>query len=171
VSRNASLGGGGVIPPFESVDGNLTRTVLFLCTGNYYRSRFVELFFNALASRSGLDWTANSRGIATEFGFRNIGPISPRVLKRLADQGIELEQDIRSPIELEECDLSRADLIIAMNEPEHQPYLEERFPQWASSVEYWHVPDLDLMSAEDALLEMERQVRALIERLLESFSD
>jgi len=29
-------------------------TVLFLCTGNYYRSRFAEVFFNAVATKEGL---------------------------------------------------------------------------------------------------------------------
>jgi protein-tyrosine phosphatase len=143
----------------------MTRTVLFLCTGNYYRSRFVEMLFNSLASRSGLDWTAISRGIATELGFRNIGPISPHALERLQARGIEIGQEIRHPIQLEERDLSQADLIIALNEPEHRPYLETRLPEWAERVEYWHVPDLDAMSADEALLEMEREVRSLIRKL------
>jgi low molecular weight protein-tyrosine phosphatase len=143
----------------------LTRTVLFLCTGNYYRSRFAELFFNSLASRSGLAWTATSRGIATEFGFRNVGPISSHTLKRLQALGIEVEPDIRPPIQLEERDLAQSDLIIALNEPEHRPFLEMRFPKWVERVEYWHVPDLDLMSANDALLEMEREVRSLVRQL------
>ena len=41
------------------------RRLLFLCTGNYYRSRFAELLFNALAREAGLSWIASSRGIAT----------------------------------------------------------------------------------------------------------
>ena len=43
----------------------MSHKVLFLCTGNYYRSRFAEMLFNALASRKDLDWTADSRGLAT----------------------------------------------------------------------------------------------------------
>jgi protein-tyrosine phosphatase len=143
----------------------MTRTVLFLCTGNYYRSRFVELLFNFLASQSGLGWTAISRGIATELGFRNVGPISSHALERLQARGIEIEQDIRPPMQLEERDLSQADSIIVLNEPEHRPYLEMRFPKWAERVEYWRVPDLDAMSADEALLEMEREVRSLIRKL------
>ena len=37
-------------------------TVLFLCSGNYYRSRFAEIFFNWLAPQQGLNWRAESRG-------------------------------------------------------------------------------------------------------------
>jgi protein-tyrosine phosphatase len=39
-------------------------TVLFLCTGNYYHSRFAEILFNSVASRMGLPWRASSRGLA-----------------------------------------------------------------------------------------------------------
>ena len=37
------------------------KTVLFLCTGNYYRSRFAEELFNHHAERAGDDWIAQSR--------------------------------------------------------------------------------------------------------------
>jgi protein-tyrosine-phosphatase len=30
------------------------RTVLFLCTGNYYRSRLAEIVFNSVAGKLGL---------------------------------------------------------------------------------------------------------------------
>ena len=36
--------------------------VLFLCTGNYYRSRFAESLFNSVAGKMGLPWRASSRG-------------------------------------------------------------------------------------------------------------
>jgi len=38
--------------------------VLFLCTGNYYRSRYAEELFNHLARAEGLSWRAISRGAA-----------------------------------------------------------------------------------------------------------
>ena len=31
-----------------------SKTILFLCTGNYYRSRFAEILFNSVAGRMGL---------------------------------------------------------------------------------------------------------------------
>ena len=39
----------------------IMQTVLFLCTGNYYRSRFAEELFNHRAARDGLSWVAQSR--------------------------------------------------------------------------------------------------------------
>lgn len=139
--------------------------VLFLCTGNYYRSRFAELLFNSLARSSGLPWTSVSRGIATELGLRNVGPISPVALARLEARGIEVDQDIRGPMQLIAQDFSQADLVVALNEREHRPYLQTRFPQWAERVEYWHISDLDITPAGEALSEMELEVRCLIQRL------
>ena len=44
------------------------KVVLFLCTCNYYRSRFAEIVFNHKARKAGLDWQATSRGLARSFG-------------------------------------------------------------------------------------------------------
>ena len=43
-----------------------TPKLLFICTGNYYRSRFAEMLFNTLAREGHLQWIAESRGIASE---------------------------------------------------------------------------------------------------------
>jgi protein-tyrosine-phosphatase len=44
------------------------KIILFLCTGNYYRSRFAEVLFNSVAGKMGLSWHASSRGLALERG-------------------------------------------------------------------------------------------------------
>lgn len=146
----------------------MSRSVLFLCTGNYYRSRFAELLFNSLAARSHLEWTAVSRGVATEFGVQNVGPISPYAVRALKARGVRVGQDIRFPMLLERHDLERADLIIAINEQEHRPFLEARFPGWADKAQYWHIFDLDISTADEALPEIERHVRSLIRELSRS---
>ena len=63
------------------------KTVLFLCTGNYYRSRFAEVLFNSVAARMGLPWRASSRGLALERGINNIGPMAPSAVKALESLG------------------------------------------------------------------------------------
>ena len=40
------------------------KSVLFLCTGNYYRSRFAEIYFNSVAVKMGLSWRAFFRALA-----------------------------------------------------------------------------------------------------------
>jgi protein-tyrosine phosphatase len=56
-------------------------TVLFLCTGNYYRSRYAEILFNSVAGRMSLPWKASSRGLALERGVNNVGPIAASAVK------------------------------------------------------------------------------------------
>jgi len=42
------------------------KTVLFLCTGNYYRSRYAKILFNSKAEEMGLDWNAVSSKVNRE---------------------------------------------------------------------------------------------------------
>jgi protein-tyrosine phosphatase len=61
--------------------------------------------------------------------------------------------------------LVRAKRIIALKEAEHRPLMERHFPLWADRIEYWHVHDLDVSEADEALPEIERLVEALIEEI------
>lgn len=123
------------------------------------------MLFNALASRFDLDWVAVSRGLATELGIRNIGAISPYVLKKLKELGVPIEGDIRMPVQLEITDLEEADLVIALNATEHEPLMIQRFAKWADQIMYWNVPDLHRMNAENALSEIETSVTTLVQQL------
>ena len=68
-----------------------SRTVLFLCTGNYFRSRFAEILFNSLSTQRGLDWTASSRGLAIERGAKWVfaGETSTGRMKRRFEELVE----------------------------------------------------------------------------------
>jgi protein-tyrosine phosphatase len=142
-----------------------SKTVLFLCTGNYYRSRFAEILFNARAAHAGLAWRADSRGLALERGVHNVGPMSAAALSRLHALGIATAPHLRLPLQLVEGDLRRAGLIVALKEAEHRPLLAERFPTWADRVRFWHVHDVDAGTVEDALAGIEREVEALAAEL------
>ena len=141
-----------------------TPKLLFICTGNYYRSRFAEMLFNALAREAHLQWIAESRGIASE---RVAGPrpISIDAVRGLASRGIDGGTDDRYPEKVRERDLMSARLVIGLNEREHRWYLEENFPAWKGEVEYWHIEDVGLTPVEDALSEIEGLIVGLIVRL------
>lgn len=141
--------------------------LLFICSGNYYRSRFAEVLFNALASQSGLSWQADSRGIATQLA-RGLGPVSSHVLKGLAARGIEVNGRLRYPIQLQEDDLAEASLIIAMKAGEHRAFLEDNFPTWTDKIEYWDVHDVDVAPMDETLPHIECRVQALIQCLSEA---
>lgn len=142
----------------------MTNTLLFLCTGNYYRSRFAEMLFNAMAMKAELNWTAESRGLATDRVVSNAGPISSHAVRGLEARGI-VPEAVRFPEQLHEQDLRSADLVIALNEREHRLLLDERFLSWSQRVEYWHVGDVGRAPVDDAMAEIEREIKRLILRL------
>jgi protein-tyrosine phosphatase len=132
--------------------------VLFICTGNYYRSRFAEEFFNKWTNRLDLDWEAISRG--TICGKAQPHNIHPSVSERLDYVG-----EHRPPLKLEENDLDEANLIIAMREAEHREYIENSFPDQAKRVEYWDIHDTDVLVPEVALPRISLKVYSLIKQL------
>jgi protein-tyrosine phosphatase len=144
------------------------KTVLFLCTGNYYRSRFAEELFNHRAARAGINWQAQSRALAVECGVNNIGPLSPRALWGLKTRGLSAKGGNRLPQQCVILDLETADHVVALNEVEHRPLMSERFPTWESRVEYWEIGDAAVMQPNKALASIDVQVDALLASLRNS---
>lgn len=135
-------------------------TVLFVCTGNYYRSRYAELLFNAMQVKG---WQATSRGLT--LSPRNHGPIWPPVLERLQQCGFMMLGELPLPRTLSEADLVQATLVIALNEPEHRPLMQQRFPAWADRIAYWQVPDTDVLEPELAFQRIEAGIAVLQKEL------
>ncbi len=67
-----------------------------------------------------------------------------------------------------EEDLLAADRVIALKEDEHRPHMLKRWPDWADRIEYWHVHDLDMAGADEAIPAIERQVHELLDELRQS---
>jgi protein-tyrosine phosphatase len=137
-------------------------TVLFLCTGNYYRSRFAEVLFNSVAGKMGLPWRASSRGLALERGVNNVGPMEISAVRALEARGLLAVAEFgRFPIQATVEDFEAAHWIVALKEAEHLPLLKERFPGWTEKVEFWHVDD-----GPEVLDLIEREVMDLAARLI-----
>jgi protein-tyrosine phosphatase len=139
------------------------KTVLFLCTGNYYRSRYAEILFNAKAEEMELDWNAVSRGLAPD--PRNPGPMFRDTMKALQRQGISVENHLRLPMKVTEADFESNDHVVAVKEAEHRPMILRNFPNWLERVEFWHVHDLDCCGSDEAIPHLDREVAALLLRL------
>jgi protein-tyrosine phosphatase len=141
----------------------MPNTLLFVCTGNYYRSRYAEILFNATKPVE-LDWVADSRGFRLWSG--NEGTISIETRKRLNARGIENRAAIeRWPLTLREADLNAATRVIALDATEHRPYVEDLFPTYHARFEFWDVADLDFATSDDALGRVEAQIARLIGEL------
>jgi len=141
------------------------RRVLFLCSGNYYRSRFAELLFNHLAAVDGLPFRADSAGLWPQCHTHNPGPISPHTIAALKERGIALPSVLRTPRDVQEADIETSALTVALKEAEHRPLVMKLFPGLLERVEFWHVDDVGDAPPSVALPMIEHLVQQLLLRL------
>ena len=141
--------------------------VLFICTGNYYRSRFAEAVFNHHAEGLRLPWRAFSRGLAIHL----VPPeflLSPQTHQHLTARKMEVRHTAPDRRQLSEEDLENAQMIIALKDEEHRPMMRTQFPEWEERVVYWDVGDQPEVTPDDGLAAIERQVEELIDELREA---
>lgn len=136
--------------------------ILFLCTGNYYRSRYAEILFNAWAKEEHLNWEAFSRGLRPS--PNNLGEISIFTRRVLEEKSL-MPENPRFPLALTEEDLHASDWIIAMKETEHRPMMQEQFPDWENEITYWEIHDIDKATPEEALPKIEEKLKEIIQKI------
>ena len=135
--------------------------LLFLCTGNYYRSRFAEYYVRHRALQLGLDCSVDSRGLGLT--SQNVGPLSSYTIAEC--QRLEISyQPCRVPSALCGWDLEQADHTIALKEAEHRPLMQQLFPDWESRISYWQVHDLDCATPAESLPHLRRLLDELIQQ-------
>lgn len=139
--------------------------ILFLCTGNYYRSRFSEAFVNHHAALRGLKTRAASRGLAIHLVAEFPDFLSPHTVEALAERAIPEEHTAPRPVQVSNTDLATADLVIALKEAEHRPLLDELHPGWADRVRFWHVHDIDVAKPQDAIPGLETLLLKLLDEI------
>lgn len=156
-------------PPEHHAGGAIPlESLLFLCTGNYYWSRFAELYFREAAAGRQLNWRADSRGLA--LCEANLGPISMHTITECRNLGVSTEP-LRWPLEVTEADLADATMTVAVKESEHRPLMRLKFPAWENRIEYRDVHDLDCAHADEALPLLRRHVDKLLQRLEQKAPD
>lgn len=144
------------------------RIVLFLCTGNYFRSRFAEELFNHWAGRLALPWSAESRGLMrdmTSLKEQNVGRISRHTLNALAMRGISPSTAERWPQPVTREEILGADRVIALKESEHRPMVETHFPDLLDRIEFWGVDDIDVAPAARGIQQAEQNLLQLVQLL------
>ena len=138
------------------------QTVLFLCTGNFYRSRYAEAWFNFQACGYGLHWRAESRGFRPHLATEGL---SHWAADRLDQSGIARSLTSTQPAKVTAEDLAESSLVIAMREAEHAPMVAKQFPKWTNRIRYWDICDIDETTPETALPQIESEVDKLVRNL------
>ena len=125
------------------------KKVLFVCTGNWYRSRLAEVLFNHYAAQHDTVWEAESRGLSENSRMKGLSPSALRYLASIGFEGAESFACEPRPIRVE--DLESFNLIIGMNRKEHEPMMKTRYGQMAKiladnkKIRYWNVFDVPSM--------------------------
>jgi protein-tyrosine phosphatase len=139
-----------------------TKQILFVCTGNFYRSRFAEALFNEKASQTNQSWKAISRGLALVDSQQGISPFA---LRELESRGVPAKFCKGTPKAITQKDLDKSDYIILMNETEHRRMFEKQFPKFdENKIHYWHIPDGSGSCSQTCKL-MSKNVDQLLQKL------
>ena len=143
----------------------LDGVLLFICTGNFYRSRFAEHYFEHCCEAHGVDWIAESRGLrGWDTGAR--GRMSPATVDKLRELGVPVPYVIRSPHLATPTDIEAATRIIALDGREHRPLVRQWLAKFEERIEYWDVPDVDRVDPSVALPAIVEQVDHLVAELV-----
>jgi len=139
------------------------KRILFVCTGNFYRSRFAEAIFNQKAHDAHSSWVAISRGLQldpTQHG------ISAYALEELKKRGVPRALWAGAPKALTRADLEQSDYVVLMDEAEHRPMLEKQFPSHEGpKIHYWKIGEADTMSPSQACQLMTKDAEDLLRTL------
>lgn len=144
------------------------KKILFLCTGNYYRSRFSEEYFNHHAKERQLDWIADSMGIQRDFtGNGNVGPIAEQTLEKLAELGVEPVGHERMPKNVQIEHFDQFDRVVAVSIDEHKPMLADIWPEEITNkVEFFEVEDLHIYDHQVAFPRLIESLDALLAEMV-----
>ncbi len=149
-----------------------TRQILFVCSGNYFRSRYAEAYFNCLSDRAGAPFHAISRGVRVGDHDTNVSPLTSY---RMAERNIDPAYlySLSKQIQWEDVDPSA--WVIGMNRSEHRSWIYGLFPDQDSELRlreetgllrFWNVPDASgPVDGDRSLDQIEAQVDQLFKVL------
>ena len=142
-------------------------TVLFLCTGNYYRSRLAEEIFNFYAVRDNIAARAVSRGLGKQWpNPNNTGPISKNAKQFLLSLGLADSPPDRMPLPCTAPDLNQASQIICLSKHEHKIMFEEKFPHFLiANVTFWEIGDVGVQGVPEAMTQIYEHTMSLLASL------
>lgn len=140
----------------------MSQTVLFICSGNFYRSRYAEAVFNHIAPHVIPGWSAISRGFKPHLATEDLSYLAR---ERLQEKGIPLNHTAEKPCKLSREDLEESTVIVSLLESQHRPLMRTHFPEFEDVSLYWEVYDIEDQPAEISLSLIDENVTQLIAEL------
>ena len=137
--------------------------ILFVCTGNIFRSRFAEEVFNHLCKINGVDATAFSAGLQVgRYKQRKIYWPAINELEKLKIEPLRSNED---SVHIDDIDVSIYDQIICMDEEEHKPMVRSNELLSGFTFQYWNIVDMPKVSSDISLPKCYKKVESLIDQL------
>lgn len=137
--------------------------ILFVCTGNIFRSRFAEEVFNHLCKINGVDATAFSAGLQVgRYKQRKIYWPAMNELERLKIEPLRSNEE---SVHIDDIDVSIYDQIICMDEEEHKPMVRSNELLSGFTFQYWNIVDMPKVSSDISLPKCYKKVESLIDQL------
>jgi len=130
--------------------------IIFVCTGNSYRSPMAEVLLKKV--RGDLE--------VESAGTQLAGMIAPNA-KKFLERENALEKLKRTPEGIDQKNLEEYDLIVAMKQ-NHKNEILRRYPQMEDRIEVWNIDDpiyLSYGSDEEVFEEIKKRVMALAESI------
>lgn len=127
---------------------------IFICTGNFYRSRFAEAYFNFLSDKFQLPAFAKSAGFKPHLADDKAaveGEISLLAKNKLDTMGISKVYYDKKRELLEENMLKEADFIIVLDKDEHFSMMKELFPKYLEKSIFYDAKDIEFCDHNIAL--------------------
>jgi len=125
-----------------------TKTVLFLCVHNTFRSQIAEAYFNKFAKEKRLKWQAKSAG------FLEAEKINEKAIILMEEEGIDISS--KKPKLMTEEMIKSADKIVVVCQECEEQGLCLNLPK-DEKTEYWRLPNPAEMEIDQA-----RKIRNLV---------
>jgi arsenate reductase len=136
-----------------------TKTFLFLCVHNTFRSQIAEAYFNKFAKERGIKWQAKSAG------FLEAEKINEKAVILMKEEGIDISD--KKPKLITEEVIKSADKIVVVCQECEELGLCINLPT-NKNIEHWRLPnpaEMELEKAREIRNQIKEKVLSLIKEL------
>jgi arsenate reductase (thioredoxin) len=133
-----------------------TKTILFLCVHNTFRSQIAEAYFNKFAKERGIKWQAKSAG------FLEAEKINEKAVILMKEEGIDISH--KKPKLMTEEMIKSADKIVVVCQECEELGLCINLPT-NKNIEHWRLPNPAEMELEKAR-EIRNQIKEKVSNLI-----